>query len=382
MSPAAAKDFLFVQSTTEVGGAEVVLLNMFAESAELRRRSLIVTLGFGQGDLPARLRALGAEVVELKMPRLRQVWGLPPVFWRLRQIARASGARAIMGNGAHPQIVAGLLARLVGARAVFLAHNMYRYPLLKNDPPDIVGLSGPMDLVLAVSGAVQACLGKLRPAVPSALMYNGTPIRPVTSDEAAQARQELGVAPGEVLVGVFGRLQRWKGQDVFVAAAGQVARDRPHTKFAVVGGSVFGLEPEFAVGLRDSAAALGLNGRISFTGQRSDVPRLMAACDIVCHTSRHPEAFGMVVVEAMSQGRAVIATGPAGPAEIVTPPCGILVQPDQPDDLARAIRTLVDDPEKRRQMGIAGQERATRDFSMAQMVATFLEHVDKLIGAR
>ncbi|MFL5304562.1 MAG: glycosyltransferase [Polyangia bacterium] len=382
MSTAAPKDFLFVQSTTEVGGAEVVLLNMFAESAELRRRSLIVTLGFGQGDLPARLRALGAEVVELKMPRLRQVWGLPPVFWQLRQVARASGVRAIIGNGAHPQIVAGLLSRLVGARSVFLAHNMYRYPLLKNDPPDIVGLSGPMDLVLAVSGAVQACLGKLRPRIPSALMYNGTPIRPVTGDEAAQTRQELGVAPDEVLVGVFGRLQRWKGQDVFVAAAGQVARERPRTKFAVVGGSVFGLEPEFAVGLRESAAALGLNGRISFTGQRSDVPRLMAACDVVCHTSRHPEAFGMVVVEAMSQGRAVIATGPAGPAEIVTPPCGILVQPDAPDELARAIRTLVDDPEKRLRMGIAGRERATRDFSMSQMVATFLEHVDKLIGAR
>jgi glycosyltransferase involved in cell wall biosynthesis len=376
------KDLLFVQSTTEVGGAEVVLLNLLAESAELRRRSLIATLGFGHGDLPLRLRELGVEVVELKFPRLRHVWELPPLFKQLRDVARHAGVRAVMGNGAHPQIVAGLVARLTGARAVFLAHNMYRYPLLKNDPRDIAGLSGPMDLVLGVSRAAQASVAKLRPNVPSAVMYNGTPIRDVAPDEAARAREELGATPDEVLIGVFGRLQRWKGQDVFVAAAGHVARARPKTKFAVVGGSVFGLEPEFAEELRRRATSLSLSGRITFTGGRNDVPRLMAACDIICHTSREPEAFGMVILEAMAQGRAVIATGPAGPAEIVTPTCGILVQPDDPNELARAIENLVDDGDKRRQMGIAGRERALRDFSMPNMVGTFLENVDRLIGAR
>ena len=49
------RDFLIVQSTTEVGGAETVLLNLFEASAELRERSVIVSLGFGSGDLPARL---------------------------------------------------------------------------------------------------------------------------------------------------------------------------------------------------------------------------------------------------------------------------------------------------------------------------------------
>jgi hypothetical protein len=65
---------LFVQSTTELGGAEKVLLNLFTASDELRRRRLIATLGFGSGDLPSRLRAVGAEVMEFEMPRLRQMW--------------------------------------------------------------------------------------------------------------------------------------------------------------------------------------------------------------------------------------------------------------------------------------------------------------------
>src|SRR6516225_3788041 len=82
------RDFLFVQSTTEVGGAERVLLNLFEASPELRRRSLIATLGFGSGDLPERLRLLGAEVVEIPRARLRQPLRLVGTINSLRRLAR------------------------------------------------------------------------------------------------------------------------------------------------------------------------------------------------------------------------------------------------------------------------------------------------------
>ena len=122
---------------------------------------------------------------------------------------------------------------------------------------------------------------------------------------------------GEVLFGVFGRLQRWKGQDVFVEAAAEVARRHPQARFAIVGGSVFGLEPEFLEGLKRRVAELNLVDRLVFTGFRKDVAALMAACDVVCHTSRVPEPFGLVVIEAMMLGRPVIATRGGGPSEII-----------------------------------------------------------------
>ena len=125
------------------------------------------------------------------------------------------------------------------------------------------------------------------------LLYWGTPLRQVTQEETQAARAELGARAGDLLVGVFGRLQRWKGQDVFVEAAARVARERPNIRFVIVGGSVFGLEPEFAEGLRARVQALGIGEKVVFTGFRSDVPRLMAACDIVCHTSRGGEPFGL-----------------------------------------------------------------------------------------
>src|SRR4029077_7787331 len=146
---------------------------------------------------------------------------------------------------------------------------------------------------------------------------------------------ELGAQPGDVVFGVFGRLQRWKGQDVFVSAAIEVARARPGSRFVVVGGSVFGLEPEFFASLQQRVRERGLDGRITFTGFRSDVPRLMAACDVVCHTSRVPEPFGLVVIEAMMLGRPVIATRGGGPSEVITSDdMGVLEPAQDPAALA------------------------------------------------
>jgi len=379
-TPSAHRDFLFVQSTTEVGGAETVLLNLFETSEELRRRSLIATLGFGNGDLPERLRSAGAEVVELKMARLRHPWKLASTFHALRRLTLASGARVVVGNGGHPQIVGGLVARLTGARSAFVVHAIYPTRLRENDPRDLLALFGPCDLMMPVSKVAQAALASLRPGVQSRLLYDGTPMREVAPEAARSARAELGVKEGDVLFGCFGRLQRGKAQDVFIAAARQVAADRPAARFVVVGGPRFEFERQYVEELERAAAVPELANRVTFTGFRTDVPRLMAGCDVVCHTSRASESFGMVIVEAMALGRAVIATAGGGPSEIISSADeGVLVAPDDVAALAAAIRELVDDPQRRARLGARGQERVRAHFSIDVMASTLLGHLDRLI---
>ncbi len=256
------RDFVFVQSTSEMGGAESALLNLFTTSDELRRRSLIVSLGFGKGDLPARLRAAGAEVVELPRARLREPLRVARTLLALRALVRERGVSVIVGNGAHPQIIGGAAARLAGVKSVFMVNMIHAVPLWANDSRDALAIRSPCDLMLAISKSSQATLEQLRPHVEKRLLYWGTPLRPVSEADAQAARTRLGARAGELLVGVFGRLQRWKGQDVFVEAAARVLREHPDSRFAVVGGSVFGLEPEFADGLRARAQALGIADRI------------------------------------------------------------------------------------------------------------------------
>src|SRR5450432_3687464 len=148
---ATQRDLIFVQSTTELGGAETALLNLFTASAELRRRSVIASLSFGSGDLPSRLRETGVEVVELPRARVRQPLRLARLVVALRALVRTRGARAIVANGAHPQIIGGLTARVSGVRSVFLVNMIHAYPLWKNDPLDALALASPCDLMLAIS---------------------------------------------------------------------------------------------------------------------------------------------------------------------------------------------------------------------------------------
>jgi glycosyltransferase involved in cell wall biosynthesis len=373
------RDFVFVQSTSEMGGAESALLNLFTTSDELRRRSLIVSLGFGKGDLPARLRAAGAEVVELPRARLREPFRVARTLLALRALVRERGVSVIVGNGAHPQIIGGAAARLAGVKSVFLVNMIHAVPLWANDSRDALAIRSPCDLMLAISKSSQATLEQLRPHVEKRLLYWGTPLRPVSEADAQAARTRLGAGAGELLVGVFGRLQRWKGQDVFVEAAARVLREHPDSRFAVVGGSVFGLEPEFADGLRARAQALGIADRIAFTGFRTDVPALMAACDVVCHTTRVAEPFGLVLIEAMGVGRPVIATRGGGPSEIIdSDELGLLVPPDVPAALADAIVALARDPDRRRRMGALALARVRDSFTIEVMAANLVRHLDSV----
>jgi glycosyltransferase involved in cell wall biosynthesis len=377
------RDFLFVQSTTELGGAERVLLNLFDASAELRRRSVIANLGFGEGALPTRLRALGAEVVDMPKARLRQPIHMARTIWALRALARSRSVKVIVGNGAHPQIIGGVSARLAGTRSAFLVNMIHAHPIWKNDLLDALALRVPCDLMLPNSEASRAPLLRLRPDVQAHLVYLGTPSISVDREAVEQARTSLGVGPGEVLVGVFGRLQRWKGQDVFVEAAAQVTRARGDVRFAVVGGSVFGLEREFARQLERRAAELGVSSRLTFTGFRDDVQVLLAACDIVCHTTRVPEPFGMVVIEAMAAGRPVIATLGGGPSEIIVPgESGRLIAPDRPDALAREIISLANDAPERARLGAAAAERARAQFSSERMARDLVRELEACAGSR
>jgi glycosyltransferase involved in cell wall biosynthesis len=376
------RDFLFVQSTTEVGGAESALLNMFAASAELRRRSAIAILGFGEGNLPDRLRDSGAEVIELPRARLREPVRLARTLMALRALVRERGIRVIVGNGAHPQILAGAAARLSGAKTVFLVNMIHPVPLWANDPRDALAILGPCDLMLAISKSSQATLERLRPNVEKRLLYWGTPLREVSEADAQAARATLGARAGELLVGVFGRLQRWKGQDVFIEAAAQVLRQCPDSRFAVVGGSVFGLEPEFADALRARAQILGIADRIVFTGFRTDVAPLMAACDIVCHTTRVAEPFGLVLIEAMGLGRAVIATRGGGPSEIIeSDEMGALVPAGDATALASAIADLARDPDRRRTMGARALSRVREAFTIESMADNLIRHLDGAAAA-
>ena len=84
----------------------------------------------------------------------------------------------------------------------------------------------------------------------------------------------------------------------------------------LVGDALFG-EQDYVKQLHQQIEELQLQNRVKFLGFRNDIPLLMAACDLVAHTSTSPEPFGRVIVEAMLSGTPVVAAASGGAVELV-----------------------------------------------------------------
>jgi glycosyltransferase involved in cell wall biosynthesis len=209
------------------------------------------------------------------------------------------------------------------------------------------------------------------------VVYNGIAIDPfdaVTDADVAAVRQELALDEGPV-VGVFGRLGEWKGQDVALEAMCHL----PRVRLLLVGDALFG-EERYRDGLRAQAARLGLTDRVRFLGFRCDVPRLMRLVDAVLHTSTAPEPFGRVIVEGMLAQRPVVATRAGAVEEILEDGVtGILVSPGDPVALAAAVRELLADPDRARRIAKAARASAEARFSVEAMVRGMMGYMEEAV---
>lgn len=184
-------------------------------------------------------------------------------------------------------------------------------------------------------------------------------------------REELGVGAEVPLIGAITRLVPIKAIGVFVDAAAIVAREHPASRFVIAG------DGECAEPLRARAARLGLADRVHFLGWRADVAALYADLDVVALTS-HSEGTPVSVIEALAARRAVVATAVGGVPDVVSQGTGILVRDGDTAGIARAIVSLIDDPERRHRLGEAGRARVVPTYDAAALVRRIEDLYDAL----
>ena len=376
---------LYPHSSDELYGSDMVLLNLVKRlnRESFRPYVLLPTDLPYEGRLGEALSAVGVAHEALAMPVLRRRYFSlrgGPRFARylfagtrgVMDIARQQQAALIHSNTSA--VWGGALA----AKRLHLPHVWHVHELV-TEPAMIRRLIAWMvnrysTRVVAISRAVATHLLADAPALANRMtvIYDAVDSERFSpAVDGASLRRQWDVRPEEVLVGVVGRISAWKGQDFFLRAFAQAAREHPLLRAVIVGDVTPG-EGWRKDALQTLAQDLGVADRILWPGYYDDAPLVMAALDILALPSIRPEPFGMVVIEAMASGKPVVATAHGGPLEsVVDGVTGLLVSPDDPAAMASSLARLADDPVMRATMGAAGRRRAVDVFGFQRHLSAF-----------
>lgn len=186
-----------------------------------------------------------------------------------------------------------------------------------------------------------------------------------------ELRQQLGIPPETALIGVVARLVPIKDIATFLEAASDLRRSRPDVQFLIVG------DGELRSSLMQQARTLGLERCAHFLGWQRDIAAIYADLDLVTLSSLN-EGTPVCLIEAMAAGLPVVATRVGGVPDLIEHgKTGLLVPPKDPKALSMAMKTLLDDPGRRREMGRLGRETVYPKYSDGAL----LDRIDRLYAS-
>ena len=200
------------------------------------------------------------------------------------------------------------------------------------------------------------------------VLYNGFPqeeFRSVSAERIRAFRKQYGLGQ-ELLAGVVGRIKMIrKGQETFVKSIDLIKDKYPDAKFLLIGSPFPGNEEHLEL-ITDLIKKLELEKCIVYTGDVQDIKAAVSALDIVVLSSGTPEPFGGVVAEAMALGKPVVGTKIGGTEEqILHERTGMLVEPNNAQNMAEALDTLLKSRTLRKRMGEMGHQRYLQHFEFS-----------------
>ena len=277
---------------------------------------------------------------------------------RLRRILKTGRFDVVNTHSRRDTLLAGVAARLAGTPLIVRTRH------LAIKPGSLLSYTWVPHCVTTVSEHVRQLLLD-RGVDPDrvATVYTSVPLPPVV--EHSSLRTELGLPADAVVVGCVAVMREKKGHRALIDAMRELLQ-RPDVYLVLVGSGSPLLE-----NLQTYVQSLGLQDKVLFTGRRNDIPNVLAGLDIFALATEQ-EALGTSFIEAAAAGLPVIGTDVGGVSEtMVDGVTGLLVPLHDPAALSQALTTLVDDPQRRQDMGRAGMRRVREEgfFSTQALVS-------------
>jgi glycosyltransferase involved in cell wall biosynthesis len=276
---------------------------------------------------------------------------------------------------AHHAALAGWLARLP-----VLCHVRNRFEVISWRDRSFLW---PVRRFVFVSRNTWQHFGLRVPPARGVVVYDGIDGSPAAldADEAAGVRRELGIAPDSPLIGMVARVAPQKDYTTLAKAAARVLADYPGARFLVVGDNSTDANRDHYTRVRTLLGECGVSDAFVFTGQRRDVPRILGALDVFV-LSTHQEGLPLVILEAMSHGKPIVATEVDGIPEMVThEETGLLFGHEDDRQLAVHILDLLRDRAKAERLGSAGRRLVKTRFSAERFAAGMNEVYSRLLDA-
>ncbi|HEY9799220.1 MAG TPA: glycosyltransferase family 4 protein [Leptolyngbyaceae cyanobacterium] len=377
---------LFLDQSGKPGGAELCLIDIAKPYCD---RALVGLFADGSFKTLLQQHHIPVEVFTNQVIQVRKQSNLLQAFGSLGQLAplvakvvqRAIEYDLIYAN-TQKALVVGAIASLLARRPlVYHLHDILSPEhFSKTNLRVAINLANRFaSLVIANSQASQTAFVQAGGrAELTTVIYNGfNPKLYQTCElETNQLRKQLGIED-KFVIGHFSRLSPWKGQHILIDA---IAQCPPQVTAILVGDALFG-EQEYVKELHQQINKLGLENRVNFLGFRTDIPQLMAACDVVAHTSTAPEPFGRVIVEAMLCGKPVVAAKAGGAVELVEHGInGFLTTPGEPQELANIINDCLENAVNTANIASNAKTIATQRFDVANINQQIAQVLSNIVG--
>lgn len=342
-----------------IGGAELFALDFIKQIAD---QAEIFVIHSPEPTFEKALKKLPVQTRTMPFPRIKK-FSLKSLFdyfltaRRLKKVIAEIKPSVVLTNSIRAHIVA---ARALGdsqTPLAFFVHD-FTFPTLffrltQGKAQRIFTCSEEVKHDLITKGGEPAKIE---------VIYNGVDLERFTEPSKST----------KIRIGIIGRIDPWKGQDVFIQAANKIAD--PHAEFLIYGESSPYDKKTVAFEKRLKKNA----GRVIFKGF---VPaeKALKNLDILVHASKNPEPFGRVIVEAMAAGVAVIASPLGGAREIIHDGRnGLAVAPNNPELLTEAILKLAHNLPLREKLIAQAHKDVQARFSLAKISAKLLAGLKKL----
>jgi glycosyltransferase involved in cell wall biosynthesis len=346
---------LFLSPSLNIGGEALSTLSL---TRELIRRGYEVFVKGNKGPMYNEFIDAGARVFVSSRPYRRNIQGIIDDAKDIKKLIENEKIRIIHSQSVLPTISTFLSLKLnnMNERPRLIFHERgiheYSYPVVARS------FNYMTDFVIANSDYEKNKLIKNGLKKSRCIRIHNCPnIKPTKLIEKNEPLREFGLDNRVKIIGTVGRLVKQKGYTFLLKAFRQVNKIYPETRLLIVG------EGEDRNRLETYIRTININKKVIFAGVRRDLERIYPIMDIFVISSIW-EPLGNVALEAAAFGIPVVATMVGGLPEVVLHrQTGILVPPEEPDELAEAILFLLRNPDIARRMGESGRERVKNYFT-------------------